>query len=68
MPTTVEVLLEQIDKCRGLASQYRNEVPGAGREFSLAATELENAVMRFNRGMALTTGNYRTADLEKLRQ
>lgn len=67
MQTTIEVLQEQVEKCRELAGVNRHDMPGAGREFSLAATALEEAMMRFNRGMSHLTGTFKTADLEKIR-
>lgn len=36
----------------------------AGREFNLAKTHLEEAVMRFNRGAALVAGVFAVADIE----
>lgn len=66
MQTTIEVLQQQVEKCRNLAGTNRHDMPSAGREFSLAATALEDAMMRFNRGMAILTDKVSVADLEKV--
>ena len=38
----------------------------AGREFALAATALEDAIMRYNRGMAMLAGMFAVDDVEEL--
>lgn len=66
MQTTIQTLITQHNKCRNLADMHRASDPSAGREFSLAATALEDAMMRFNRGMAYFNGTFSVADLEKV--
>lgn len=48
------------------ASAYQGEEthPGANREFALAKTALEEAVMRFNRGRSILLGTFHVADTE----
>jgi hypothetical protein len=41
------------------------EMGASGREFSLAITAIEDAQMRFTRGLAMRLGKFSPADLEK---
>ncbi len=41
-----------------------NQGAEAGREFALAATALEDAIMRVNRGFAKANNTFKVADVE----
>jgi hypothetical protein len=41
------------------------EMGASGREFSLAITAIEDAQMRYTRGLAMRLGKFSPADLEK---
>ena len=43
-----------------------SENPNAAREFSIAITAVEDAIMRTNRGFAIENGTFKTADVEEL--
>lgn len=60
--TTVELLQE----AHARSNEQRGEHAGepAGREFALAATAIEDAIMRFNRGQAELRGVRRDFDFE----
>lgn len=70
-PTVKELVDQAIDRVRdvrqaGKGATYEvADLPG-GREFSLAITHLEDALMRFTRGMAMRLGVFAPADLEKI--
>lgn len=60
--TTVQLL----EEAHARADDYRrgNAGQAAGREFALAATAIEDAIMRFNRGQAELRGTRRDFDFE----
>lgn len=62
MPTTVELLAT----AWGRVNEQQDEQPlaAAKREFALAKTAIEDAIMRFNRGMAESRGTRHDFDFE----
>ena len=60
--TTVELLQEA--RRRADAGRESNLGRAAGREFALAVTAIEDAIMRFNRGQAELRGVRRDFDFE----
>jgi len=64
--TPSPTIKELIDEAIGRLDGHRSQFPGtAAREFSLAITALEDAQMRATRGLAMATGRFVPADLEK---
>jgi hypothetical protein len=58
--------VELANRAQARAVELRNAAPGpAAREFALAITALEDAQMRFTRGMAMVKGRFAPADLER---
>ena len=55
----------QRHKVQDLALLYGTEGEDGSREFLVAITKLEEAQMWFTRGMAIATGKFNPADLEK---
>lgn len=60
--TTVQLLQEA--QARADTLRARNVGRPAGREFALAATAIEDGIMRFNRGQAELRGTRRDFDFE----
>jgi hypothetical protein len=61
--TFVELVAEATEKADAHRRTYGGSA--AGREFALAVTALEDAQMRFTRGLAMVQGKFAPADLEK---
>ena len=62
MTTVVAHLTEA---SRLLEAERKNQSgPDAAREFSIAITAVEDAIMRTNRGMAMREGRFHVADVE----
>lgn len=62
MLTVVEQITLVVDAIR---AHQTGTVGPAAREFALAQTALEDAQMRFTRGLAINTDRFHPADLEK---
>jgi hypothetical protein len=60
--TTVQLLQEAHHRADVLRVQHHGYA--AGREFALASTAIEDAIMRFNRGQAELRGTRRDFDFE----
>ena len=62
-------VVEYLDAARtAVVSMRANggpEMGASGREFSLAITAIEDAQMRYTRGLAMRLGKFSPADLEK---
>jgi hypothetical protein len=61
--TFVELIGEATEKADALRRTYQGAQ--AGREFALAITALEDAQMRFTRGLAMVQDKFAPVDLEK---
>lgn len=61
-PTVKQLVDQAVDRVRAVQGDHRD--PGA-REFALAITHLEDAQMRFTRGLAIRQGKFNPVDLEK---
>ncbi len=59
-------LVSDLTKSLDTASELRDGHRGAdaGREFALAATAIEDAIMRVNRGFAHANDTFKVADVE----
>ena len=60
--TTVQQINELIENIQ--YEQSANCPPAAKREFAIAITALEDAAMRFNRGLAIKHGQFQQSDVE----
>jgi hypothetical protein len=58
--------VQQLDAAWGRIDEAQKAAhdPLAQREFALAKTAIEDASMRFNRGMARESGSFRISDFE----
>lgn len=56
-------VLKEVESMVGLGNS--NAKPDAAREFALAKTYIEDAVMRVNRGMAKLRGTFYVSDVER---
>ena len=63
MTMTVVASLRDV-QLRIEAARNTNEQPLAGREYSLAITAVEDAILRFNRGFAMQHGLFHVSDVE----
>lgn len=63
MPTLVELLTNVLTECEEKREQ-RHPHHDASREFAIAATHIEEAIMRINRGFAKQYGQFQIADVE----
>jgi hypothetical protein len=64
MKTIVEKLLAVQDDIEKARDYLGGGNAPAAREFSIAITAVEDAVMRVNRGFAHTKGSFLTSDVE----
>jgi len=66
--TIVKALLEVQARLSDLRSEASAaQRPDAAREYSIAITSVEDAIMRVNRGMAKDDDSFKVADVEQLR-
>lgn len=61
---TVDGLLGQVQRRVDEANRSGNPHGNAGAEFMLARRHLEDALMRYTRGLAIMLGVFKPADLE----
>lgn len=59
--TVVQQINDLIDRVK---DERASADSGSAREFSIVITHLEDASMRFNRGMAMKNGHFTQADIE----
>lgn len=62
--TTVELLTMALARATGSADAFRED-RATGREFSLAATHIEDAITRFNKGTYRSAGTFAISDAER---
>lgn len=59
--------IELLDAASSRAADYlqTSTDPAVKREFALARTHIEDAQMRYTRGLSMAQGHFKPADLEK---